>query len=80
MQNLHYMVLPFYNQVMVLYLQAFYTLARDIKLKMDKKLVSLCSKVKLIVLVLNNAISDELRIAKVFSQILCEQISMHGGH
>ena len=68
MQNSRYMVLPFYNQVMVLYLQAFYTLARDIKLKMDKKLVSLCSKVKLIVLVLNDAISDELRIAKVFSQ------------
>ena len=44
---------------MVLYLQAFFTLARDIKLKMDKKLVSLCSKIKFIVLVLNDAFSDE---------------------
>lgn len=44
---------------MVLYLQAFFTLARDIKLKMDKKLVSLYSKIKFIVLVLNDAFSDE---------------------
>jgi len=46
----------------VLHLQAFFTLARDIKLKMDKKLVRCLPKsIVLIVVVLNDAIWDEHR-------------------